>query len=141
MLLNEILNKKIEYEVDEESEDAFMTSALIGGRMIEFYADKFDDGKWTLSFGEAKGGKVTTELTGSGSELEVFSMVKDSIVEFVKKYKPTIMSFTAAKNDKSDIKNNRGDLYDRLIKKFKIPGYKASRYQGDHTDSFALEKD
>lgn len=140
MLLNEILDDKVDYKVIEDSDDIFGTSASIGGRTIQFFAEKYEPGKWTLSFGELKGRKLTTDKTGNGSELAVFSMVKDSILEFVEKYDPKLMHFTAAKEAFKE-KNNRGSLYARLINRFKIPGYKFEYTKGQYGDFFKLEKE
>lgn len=139
MKLTEILNKKVDYEVERASGTLFHTRAEIGGRIINFAAVEEAFGEWELSFGEMTATRATYAKTGSGNELEVFAMVKDSILEFISRNAPDVMYFTADKEGKKE-KNNRAELYDRLIKRFKIPGYKYSREKGDLHDRFLFVK-
>lgn len=140
MKLNEILNKKIDYEVVRAVGTLFHTQATINDREIHFSAIDEEDGSWELSFGEKKaGGKVSYGKTGSGGELEVFSMVKASIEEFVQRYQPEQMHFTADK-DGDEKGNTRADVYERLMKRFKIPGYSFKRVKRDNHDWFLFSK-
>jgi hypothetical protein len=135
MKLDEILNKKIDYEVVRSSGSVFHTQAEINGRTINFGAVEEGNGEWELEFNEKKNGRNTYVATGSGGELEVFSMVKASIEEFVQRYHPRVMFFTA---DKEDGKTTRADLYDRLAKRFKIPGYTYKRIKDEKHDVFSF---
>lgn len=130
MKLTEILNKKVDYTVIKATNDTFKTRATIGDREITFTANSTDDGgddDWEISFSEMQPGRLTTfDRTGSGNELEVFSMVKDSIIEFISRQQPQVMVFTADKSEGNE-KNNRANLYARLIAKFKVPGYAVER--------------
>jgi len=127
MLLKEILNKKVKYTVEKANHYSFFTRATIGNRDIVFRADH-DDEKgenfWYVTFEEFKksedGESSTYDITGSGNELEVFSMVKDSLLEFIEKYKPKLIEFTAEKENDSD---NRARLYARMLKRFRVSGY------------------
>lgn len=142
MKLNEILNKKIDYEVIHETSGMFKTSAIIGNRTIIFIAIEEEPGNWELSFGEKiSNGKTTYDKTGSGSELEVFSMVKSSIEEFIQRYSPPTMFFTADKDQVDTEVNVRSAVYDRLIKRFNIPGYKYTRLQTKTHDLFTLDRE
>lgn len=129
MKLNEILNKKIDYEVVRADNGVFHTRAEIGGRIINFSAISSDhDDNWEIQFNEknAKEKQPTYARSGSGKELEVFSMVKDSIMELISRYHPATMYFTADKEHEGD---NRANAYERLIKRFKIPGYSYQRQE------------
>lgn len=144
MKLNEILNKKVEFDVVEDTKSIYKTSATIAGRQIVFTATHNDhaatEGKWEVEFTEMfdDGSDGTHDLTGAGGELEVFAMVKGSIEALIKKHKPELISFTA---DKRNGKNNRASLYDRFLKRFMIRGYSYERLEGGSRDKFYLEKD
>lgn len=135
MKLNEILNKKVAYEVIEDEHGIFATSAKIGERYIIFFAgDEHDDGVWEIEFKESKTSKhhgSTFDLTGSGNELQVFSMVKDSIKELISKHKPKSIVFTASKTNGS---SKRADAYERLLKRFTVPGYSFERAEEPEAD-------
>ena len=141
MKLNEILNKKVDYEVVKATSTLFQTRAEINGRTINFgavagYGDM--DDTWEIQFAEkVEGGKPTYKKTGSGKELEVFSFIKDSITEFVSRYHPEKMDFTADKEGHDD---NRADTYERLLKRFKIPGYEFERENHDGASVFSITK-
>lgn len=140
MKLTEILNKKVDYEVVRATNSVFHTRATIGDRVINFGAIDEED-YWELSFGEkTKDGKVTYKQTNSGNELEVFSMVKDSILEFITRYNPAVMELTADKSEGQEV-NTRANLYGRLINKFKLPGYTVNRESKNGTDVFRIVKD
>jgi hypothetical protein len=141
MKITEILNKKIEYEVVKSTNTIFHTRAKIANRIINFSAILEDDsdGSWELAFNEKnEQGKISYSQTGHGGELEVFSMVKDSIIEFITRYQPEKMYFTADKDNKN---NARADVYERLIKRFNIPGYSYKRNsETNNSEKFTLIK-
>jgi len=148
MLVKELLDKKVKYKIKRAESDLFKTIATIGGREIEFTADE-EVGyprEWVATFSEVKKIESTEHRdygkTGSGSELEVFSMVKDSMLEFIQTYDPMMITFTATKD--ADGNGNRADLYARLLQRFKIPGYSIKRRSVstyDHKfDIFEIEK-
>ena len=128
MKLNEILSKKVDYEVTKETSERFDTMAKIGDRTISFTSGKVDHGDsletWDVEFAEIKNGKKTYAASGSGNELEVFSMIKDSILELVSRYHPDKITFTAQKEGEGD---KRANAYERLVKRFNIPGYTYNR--------------
>ena len=138
MKLNELMNTKVDYEVVKARGGVFHTQAEIGGRTIDFAAIEEMDGEWEISFGEKNGnGKTSYGLTGSGAAPEVLAMVKNSMLEFVERYQPEKMYFTA---DKENDKDNRARVYERMIKRFNIPSYKYSTYDSGNSTRFSLDK-
>jgi len=143
----EVLNTKVPYEIEHAGAEQFSTSATIGGRLITFYASTGDGepGVWEIEFDErvenATGSmtsrKTTYKQTGSGSELQVFSMIKDSIIELVKRYEPEVIMFTADKEGDND---TRAELYARLLKRFTLPEYKTDVSQSSRKTEFTLTK-
>jgi hypothetical protein len=142
MKLNEILSKKIDYEIIDDDEWSFRTKATVGDRVIIVEClrkDNLDDNEWSVAFAEMDDeDNGTFTATGKGKEFEVFALVKDVLTEFVKKQKPDRIEFTASKENDKD---NRGDLYERFLKRFKIPGYSYERMKGELRDRFYIEKD
>lgn len=138
MLLNELFAKKVPYEVIKNSPSKFGTKANINGREIRFYATEMEDGEfdeWTVQFGEVQGSKVTAKMTGSGGELDVLAMVKDSIAEFISTRHPKAIHFTASKTDRS-----RASVYERMIKRLIPSGWKYERDDRDGEAWFTMVK-
>lgn len=139
MMLSELFQKPTKYEVIKQSSTIFGTKAMIRDREIRFYAvesERGDFDEWDVSFGEVKKGtkEVTAELTGSGGELEVLGMVKDSIKEFIQRYHPKAIHFTASKSDRS-----RASVYERMVKRLLPSDWKFEKQENDaHDVSFTL---
>jgi len=140
MKIAEILDKKVPFEVVKDNGSTYKSTAKIGDRLIGFEADHEDDeGTWEAVFYQTDldGNSMKFHATGEGNELEVFSMVKASLLDFVQKQKPVKLYFSAAKTEKD---TTRASLYDRLIKRFKLPGYTYERRQYETADKFYFTK-
>lgn len=138
MKLNELMNSKVDYEVVKAHGGVFHTQAKINGRIIDFSAIEEMDGEWEIAFGEKnENGKTSYGLTGGGAAAEVLAMVKDSILEFVERYQPEKMYFTA---DKDNGKDSRARVYERMIRRFNIPSYKYSTGDFGGSTRFSLTK-
>jgi len=142
MKLNEILDKKIDYKVIDDTEFRFAAEGMVGDRRIIvecILKDRIDEDFWSVAFAEMDDeDNGTFTATGSGKEFEVFGLVRDVLVEFVKKHNPERIEFTA---NKENDKGNRGNLYERFLKRYKVPGYTYERIEGEMRDKFYLERD
>jgi len=140
MKLNELLDRKVKYHVVEKEHHKFATGAKIGDRTIVFEA-QYDPAEhtWEVTFEEfsEKNELGSYDVTGSGNELEVFSMIKGSMEEFIGRYTPDQVVFTASKKTG---KSNRADLYTRLLNRFKIPGYKLFKHDSKTGAYFKLTR-
>jgi len=140
--LDEILNRKVDYEVTRNGKD-FRAEAKIGDRIIHFAIEKDDDDKdgdaWEAVFWQTnlQGNGMNFGKTGGGNELEVFSMVSAALKQFIEDRKPEKIFFSA---DKKGTDTNRAELYDRLVKRFKLPGYEYNRITKSHKDTFVLQR-
>ena len=141
MLLQELLNSKIKYIVTKETAKVFSTQAEIGGRTIHFEAINDGEQGWMIDFAEVvtKNNRVGHNFgrTGSGSELQVFSMIVDSMKEFEARYNPTMITFTADKDGDSD---TRAKLYRRLADKY-FKGWKREEFNHGNTTHFTYTKE
>lgn len=141
MLLQELLDSKVKYTVTKETAKIFTTQAEIGGRVIHFEALNDGEQGWVIDFAEVvtKNDRTGHHFgrTGSGSELQVFSMIVDSLKEFVARYHPTLVTFTADKDGESD---TRAKLYRRLADKY-FKGWKRSEFVHGNTTHFTYEKE
>jgi len=136
MKLNELLNKKVDYEVQINTHEDFVAVATIGGRNITFkaeYRDTTDD--WLINFAEVDEKKRAYGKTGSGNELEVFAMVKDCILEVIKLRKPRQLRFSASIENGKD---NRASLYRKLLDRFKVPGYEVNTKKSGESETFRI---
>lgn len=123
--LLEVADKKVEYEVMKETSDRFETFAKIGDRTVVFSAvdtKELHEG-WDVNFHElsSKHGK-TYKMSGSGNEFEVSAFILASFKEFIDRYNPSIISFSAAKEKEDVQKNTRAEVYVRLLRRH-IPNY------------------
>lgn len=121
MLISEVLNSKVPYEVVDSSSTKFSTLAKVGTREMAFVAhqahghDEHPADVWEVEFSEIdpkKSWGATYDLTGSGSEFQAFSFVRASLLEFVQRYYPHVIYFTA---DKPAGSNKRAELYTKIF--------------------------
>jgi hypothetical protein len=69
------------------------------------------------------------EVTGEGDAMRVFATVLTAIQQYIKKYKPARLSFSARKEVEQDQNSeSRSKLYDRMVQRYsKSWGYRAFR--------------
>ena len=69
------------------------------------------------------------EVTGEGDAMRVFATVLTAIQQYLKKYKPARLSFSASKQvEQGQNAESRAKLYDRLVQRYsKAWGYRAFR--------------
>jgi hypothetical protein len=141
MKLDELLNSKVPYDVVKEGAGLFKTQAKIGERFITFSASLAEDEEnaWDVAFYESKDfwTPYTAARTGSGDELKVFSMVIASFKEFLDRYHPEVISFTADKEGDSDV---RAKLYSRMAAKY-LNGWIGREVKHGNTTHFTYVKD
>lgn len=142
MLLQELLNTDVKYKVTRASSGSFKTRATIGKRDILFTASKSDhpDGldSWSLEFEQIsvdRSGRkeFTFRKTNGGKPFEVFSMIRASIEEFLQRYHPEEIRFSAEKDDDGD--DTRPQVYKRLLAKA-LPSYELIDEDDDHGEVF-----
>lgn len=114
MILTELFDTDVKYEVTRETSGQFKTEAMINGRKIVFRAelDRNEDGEfWDVSFEEQHGFHATYAATGKGKAFEVMAMVKASLAEFRDRYHPDRVFFTADSGGSSA----RANIYRRMV--------------------------
>ena len=82
------------------------------------------------------------DITGEGDQFRVFATVLQAINEFVAKYKPINLSFTATKKVEPWQKSmSRANLYDRLVQRYaRASGYRAFRADTGNNVHYELVK-
>lgn len=139
MKIVEILNTKVEIKVVKTS-PTYEAKATIGNRTIVFSAEwRSLIQQWHVNFHELKNNTVSSKLTGSGNEFEVFSMVKESINHFIETINPEIFYFTAENDYAEGERNTRANLYSKLASKFRHPNYEYDEEYDE--DSLAYGED
>lgn len=118
-ILCEAFDSKVDYDVVKQTSDLYRLEAEINGRKIKVTFSKSVGNSWDFEFAEQQGTKWTTAKTGSGGELQVFSFVKQALIEFIEIYHPEFIEFTAFEEDGSE----RGRIYEKFIKRLKLPDY------------------
>jgi len=147
MLIKEILNKKSSFSVIKDNDRQYFTEIKIGNKTFNFAAVKMGGRKWGIAFGDVQKNDIGLQRlsyvpTNDKNQLEVFSFVKDSIFAFIEKHDPGMITFEA-KSDSGKLKTARADTYERLINRFKLPGYTVHRgiMPGDNEETFSITKD
>jgi hypothetical protein len=145
--LVELFDADRSVKVVTSTSDTFETTAIINGRTITFGADRLADLDnktiWEVAFSENRQASLTAPtvshfgVTGSGGEVEVFSMIAASMKLFVEKYSPDVVKFTADKTGNSD---SRARLYKRMVDRLSPAGYVASTNSTTSRTNFWIEK-
>ena len=142
--LSESFDSQVQGKLVRATNDLFTTKATIGNRDIIFNATSYASGmganaeeSWEIEFTERTPGNITYGKSGSGSEMQVFSFVIESIKELIARYSPDRLVFGSHKEDQ-----NRTSLYKRMAKRIKLPGYHLADIDSDnYTDLFTIVKD
>ena len=131
MKLIEVLSSAPDFQLVRVAPHNFATRMIISGRKIVFMASQFDetdDEPWTVIFTETaldqygrEKGDARLDKTGSGGEFKVFAFVAASLREFIRRYDPHHVSFSASIKDGS----SRISIYRRLGNKL-LKGYRVS---------------
>lgn len=116
MLLQEIADSKVPYDIVKNNASVIILESTIADRVIRFFAENTsaDSGEdsWSVQFKEKTTlGKWTFDLTDSGDEFKVSAFVMAGMKFLVQLHSPAIIECTA------DTKS-RGMLYKRLFDRF-----------------------
>lgn len=153
--LKESLDSKVDYKITHDTNKSFAVQANIENRTINIEITRNDsdtfpsrDNVWELVFDETvdKISKLTgnpvkvrnTDVTGSGGELKVFSLVKEVLIKFLDDFEPKELWFSAKVEGGS--KMNRINLYDRILKRFKHKDYEYDTEKYHDKTYFVLKK-
>jgi hypothetical protein len=136
MKLIEVFDSKPESIEWKKGADEWRGLFVIDDFPMFMLFEKYYKGKWTVSFGMNKKGKMpeknkaqihgkgTHSITGTGNQGKVFSTVLSGLKYFSKSEKPDTLQFSAEEA-------SRMKLYKRMIKKFAGSfGYVASESDG-----------
>jgi len=91
--------------------DVDMLAKLPDGTNLSIMFNHEGDNEWQVEFYRDN----SQEVTGQGDAQRIFATVLAAIQEFVKKYQPDVIKFSAEKSNDSD---SRSSLYDRLVSRF-----------------------
>lgn len=123
MLVSEIFNTQTDYDVVKSTKNTFQAKFVTkAGNKIWFEAN-FNDVEWDIVFYVLKQSSTTGRehprfgLTGNKEQFEVLSFVGAALKEFVVRYSPDVIKFTA---DKENDSNTRANVYAKLIKSLSL---------------------
>jgi hypothetical protein len=144
--ITESFDSKIRGRLIQSTPNLFIVRATIGDRDIDFTASRMSlsldvesetDNAWEIMFYERKDGDISTRKSGSGNEMQVFAFILDAINELITRYSPDEMLFSATKTEQSRI-----GLYNKMIKRIKIPGYTGQMTHSDKSaNQYSIIKD
>ena len=121
----------------EKSEygDVDVLTKLPDGTYLSIMFDDEGDGEYQVQFYRNN----SQSVTGEGDAQRIFATVLAAIQQFIKKYKPWRLTFSASK-DPDEAKNteSRAKLYNRMVQRYaKAWGYED--YAEDHGDQVTYE--
>lgn len=140
----------IEWETSEGEEAVDAIATLDDGTYLSImfskeFGDFGDDfGDWSIEFHRNN----SQEVTGEGHAQQVFATVLEAIRQFVKKYKPNTVTFSASKEVDMDADNvekfnpeSRAKLYNRLVQRYaSAMGYTATQREGNGKVTYTLRR-
>lgn len=110
------------------------------------FGDYGDDlGDWAIEFHRNN----SQEVSGEGDAQRVFATVLEAIRQFVKKYKPNTVTFSASKEPEPDMvrpgananPESRAKLYNRLVDRYAgAMGYSAQQHEGNGKVTYILRQ-
>jgi len=125
--LNELFDKPVAYKRTENTNERKRYTFSIEGKsyIVQIAHDDTDDSNdaWEVMFfliGSFNNAPSGTEISGSGSEIKVFSTVVSIIKTFVKSEKPEVIYFSAKEK-------SRQSLYAAMVRKLG-KGYSNAKY-------------
>jgi hypothetical protein len=138
----EILSTKQNFTIVRDTDRVFSTRMAIDDEAYEVFACRMSGQTWGIAFGNVVGGKLSYALTNAKHHNQVLSFVKDSILEFIEKKNPSVMTFEADKAG-GKLQGARGNAYARLLDRFKPKGWSVVRQPAhiDGDDIFTIAKD
>lgn len=98
---------------------------------INFFETDSDD-SYEVIFVQRNDGNIRVSITNTGESFIVFSTIIAIIEEFIQKYKPNKLKFSAKTNEPSRLK-----LYKALLNKF-ANQYKINQKHSDDNDYFEI---
>lgn len=132
----ELFDRQISFDVITMTDTVYEAVATVNDRSIRFAGTDSRRNFWIVEFVEETAKGVTHKLTGSGGEFEVFGVVKKMMDDFISKYDPKEIRFSASKKDAS-----RAKLYASLLKRYVPKGYEyqvLDKYGTDDTNYFFI---
>jgi len=135
--INELFDKPARWQMTRNRPDSVQYKSNVNGKNL-LVLFQFDDDyeHWSVTFAT----DLTTDVTGEGDEVAIFSTVLDIIDDFVTLKDPEKLFFMADKNKTG--KDSRIRLYDRLIRRY-VPsiGFKLEdRFESQGTMVYTLAK-
>ena len=102
--------------------------------MFNEYYNDYGNEAWLVEFWRNN----SLEVTGEGDAQRIFATVLSAIQQFIKKYRPDRLHFSAAKGDKQD--QSRSSLYTRMVKRYANSwGYQVNMFDRDYVTVYELE--
>lgn len=141
----------IKWEEGEDSEAVDALATLGDGTYLSImfnkeFGDYGDDlGDWAIEFHRNN----SQEVSGEGDAQKVFATVLEAIRQFVKKYKPNTVTFSASKEPEPEMvkpgananPESRAKLYNRLVHRYAgAMGYSAQQQEGNGKVTYLLKR-
>lgn len=116
----------------------YIAITKIDDKELEFNAflrRDFDTEYWSVMFSY----NGSTNITGTGNQVKIFSTVVAMFKDFVEKINPSEIQFSAEKRGSRD---TRTSLYERMLKRFaKSQGYSFNNVSAGRQNKFVMKKE
>jgi len=137
-IVKEVFDKPGEIDRTRDEESWVRYDGFIEGDQITIEFKEIREGDWKIEF--LVGGRMDTRGDKGGQEMKIFATVIKAIREFVADRKPTMIAFTAAKEE-FGAETGRARLYDRMVTRFaSSAGYLSQVRDDDDRKIFVLRR-
>lgn len=124
MLLQELFNNQETLKFESDYEETWTVTHLSDGKPLRVSFSPQEDLEqkiYLVTFdrpreGHADGDRTFTK-SGQGNEVEVMSVVVNAIAQFIHKYNPNQLRFTAYKPEEDARADSRSNLYKRMVQR------------------------
>lgn len=96
---------------------------------------------WEFVFMRARSGNMSDirgDKTGMGGEFNLFGIVVSAVRQFISKYKPQVLSFSATSEEDEERPESRAKLYSSLLNRFQDPNYTVQQNRYGNSIEFEL---
>lgn len=147
MLLQELFNNQETLQFDQDYEEVWTVTHLSDGKplRVSFVPQEDPEQKmYLVTFdrpreGYADGDRTFTK-SGQGNEVEVMSIVVNAIAQFMRKYSPNVLRFTAYKPDGDNRADSRSNLYKRMVQRLAGNIFDVRLIDSHNSTAFILTK-
>lgn len=147
MLLYELFDNQQALQFQDDYEEITTVAQLSDNKPLRVTFTPQEDPEqkiYVVGFDRPREGRAAGDRTytksGEGNEVEVMSTVVNAIGQFIRKFNPNQLRFTAYKPDEDDRSNSRSSLYNRMVQRLAGNMFDVRTVDSSYGTAFVLSK-